>query len=268
MQQPLVSIITVSRNAAHTIDSAIRSVLSQDYQAIEYIVLDGDSTDGTQAVIEQFQDRITYYTSEEDKGLYDALNKGLKLARGEIIGILHSDDFYAHKHVINRVVAAFRLFKTQTIYADLEYVDGHKPQRTIRRWTSGGYRRSRFMHGWMPPHPTLFVRREVYEKHGDFNLYFKSAADYEFMLRILFKRRVSSAYVPEVFIKMRTGGLSNASWKHRLKANREDHMAWLKNGLIPPPHTLMMKPIRKLPQYLPLNLPINRRKRRIYEFNP
>lgn len=250
-EEPLVSIITVCFNSAKTIEDTIQSVIAQTYANIEYLVLDGDSTDTTMEVVNGYKDIIAFISSEKDKGMYDALNKGIQKATGEIIGILNADDFYIDEYVIEKVVERMEEDKSDALYSDLYYVEGNDTSKVKRHWVSGKYKEGDFLKGWMPPHPTFFVRKEVYEKYGSFNLDLKSAADYELMLRLIHKHNIKLSYLPEVIVKMRVGGMSNSSLKNRLKANREDKKAWEINGLKPKPYTLLFKPLRKLKQFVP-----------------
>lgn len=246
-----VSIITVVYNGRHTLGTTINSVLSQQYADIEYIIVDGNSKDGTQALIESAaQNHPIKWISEPDKGIYDAMNKGIRMATGDVIGILNADDFYANDSVISQVVETFRKTDAQSVYGDLAYVDAKEVGKIIRYWRSGTYRAGAFVTGWMPPHPTFFVKREVYEKYNTFDLRLRSAADYELMLRLLHKHQISVAYLPQVMVMMRMGGASNASLRHRWRANREDRMAWKLNGLQPHFLTLFLKPLRKVEQYI------------------
>ncbi|MAY82573.1 MAG: glycosyl transferase [Flavobacteriales bacterium] len=248
---PKVTIITVCFNAAQTIANTIESVLGQDYPNLEYIVIDGKSSDKSLEIINQFQSQISKIISEPDQGMYDALNKGIGMASGDVIGMLNSDDFYVDEHVVSDMVTAMSSSPGyESGYADLYYVDNKNTDKVIRKWRSGVYKREKFKHGWMPPHPAFFLRKEAYEKYGGFNLEFKSAADYELMLRMLYKHKLNAAYLPRYIVKMRVGGMSNASLLNRLKANREDRRAWTVNGLKPGIHTLTFKPLRKLIQYL------------------
>ena len=249
-----ISIVTIAFNAEATIAAAVQSVVNQSGDAfeLEYIIVDGASTDGTLAAIEPYRHRITTVISEPDQGLYDAMNKGVAAATGAFIGILNADDVYAHNNVLQRVAQTLLSTAADSLYGDLVYVNA--TDEVVRNWQSGGFRdgkfhRTGFLNGWMPPHPTIFLRKSAYDVHGAFNLALKSAADYELMLRMLFKHQLSTAYLGEVLVRMRTGGVSNANWTNRLKANREDRMAWRLNGLQPRPWTLLMKPLRKLVQW-------------------
>lgn len=245
-----VSIITIVYNNHKTIADAIESVLGQTYTNIEYIVVDGLSTDGTIDVVKEYADRITMFTSGKDGGLYDAINKGIRMASGDVIGLLHSDDILNSKNSIKVIADAFKIHRTDSVYADLVYVDREKPEKIVRNWKSGDYNRNKFIYGWMPPHPTFYVKREVYERLGLYNTGFKSAADYELMLRYLYKHGISTAYVPECIVRMRVGGKSNVTIKNRIRANKEDYSAWHINGLQPRFYTRFLKPLRKLTQYL------------------
>jgi len=243
-----VSVVTVTYNAADTVVDAVRSVVEQrgDFE-LDYHIVDGGSTDGTLERIHPFEGRIAEITSGKDHGLYDAMNRGVARAEGDLVGILNADDRFADERVIAEVIAAFEATDADGIYADLEYVDAHDGETVIRRWKSG--QPGDFRRGWMPPHPTLFVRRELYEKHGLFNLELRSAADYELMLRFFHFRGAELAYLPRVTVKMRAGGQSNASLANRLKANAEDAEAWRLNGARPPALLRLQKPLRKLGQF-------------------
>lgn len=247
---PKVSIITVCYNSAKTIEDTIQSVINQTYDIIEYIIVDGLSTDNTLEIVNKYQDKIAKIVSEKDAGLYDAINKGIELATGEIIANINSDDFYIDNNVITDVVAKMEEDKSDTLYADLYYVDTISTNKVTRNWVSGQYKKGMFFKGWMPPHPTFFVRKSVYDNYGKFNLELKSAADYEIMLRFIHKHECSISYLPRVVVKMRVGGVSNASIKNRLKANREDKKAWEMNGLKPKPFTLIFKPLSKVLQFV------------------
>jgi glycosyltransferase involved in cell wall biosynthesis len=245
-----ISIITVTFNSAATIEQTILSVIKQTYKDIEYIIVDGASADGTTEIIDKYRNKIQKFISENDKGLYDALNKGLKLATGDVIGILHSDDFYTSENVVREYAEMFMNKDCDAVYADLYYVNKDHPDKIIRRWKSGNYSKNAFLNGWMPPHPTLFVRKWVYEKFGGFNLELKSAADYEIMLRMIHVNKIKLCYLQEFTVKMRVGGKSNVSVLNRLRANLEDRMAWKINGLKPRFYTLYLKPLRKVFQFL------------------
>lgn len=244
-----ISIITVCLNAAHTISDTLSSVATQSYPDIEHIIIDGCSTDDTMRIIHQFP-HITKVISEKDEGIYFAMNKGIQMATGEVIGILNADDVYAHENVLKNVMVLFQDSKTDAVYGDLDFVEAADLLKVKRSWRSGSYKKNAFYFGWMPPHPTFFVRREMYKQHGMFNTKLNSAADYELMLRLLVKNKIKPAYLKEVIVKMRYGGRSTRSIKNRVVANREDRMAWRLNGLKPYFFTLTLKPLRKLNQYI------------------
>jgi glycosyltransferase involved in cell wall biosynthesis len=245
-----ISIITVVYNGASTIRSCIESVLMQDFSSVEYIVIDGNSKDGTQEIVKSFGDKITRFISEPDKGIYDAMNKGISLATGDYIGILNADDFYPDATVLSDVAAALQAKNAQGCYGDLEYIDATDESLVKRKWISGKYKANSFLFGWMPPHPTFFVSRESYTNWGNFRLDMGSAADYELMLRMIHKAGMKLAYVPRVLVKMRTGGVSNSTVSNRWAANRNDRKAWKVNNLQPGLFTLILKPLRKVAQFI------------------
>lgn len=188
--------------------------------------------------------------SERDNGIYDAMNKGIRKASGDVIGILNADDIYANDRVIEKVADMFTQNKVDSCYGDLQYVDKKNPDNIVRYWKSSEYREGLFYKGWMPPHPTFFVKREVYEKYGYFNTDFKIAADYELMLRFIEKYKISTCYIPEVLIKMRMGGMSNRSLKNLFIKSSEDHKAWKINNLSGGIYTILLKNLCKLPQFI------------------
>ena len=245
----LVSIITATFNSANTIADTMRSVEEQDYPHIEHIVVDGHSQDETLEIVQQYPHRATLI-SEKDDGIYDAMNKGIRAATGDIVGILNSDDMYTDEHVISKVVKTFEDPSVQACYADLQYVDARNTSLVTRTWKSGDHHERSFYWGWMPPHPTFFVRKSVYDQVGLYNTHMHSAADYEMMLRIFVKQHMRVVYIPQFIVKMRTGGVSTLSLKNRIRANREDRKAWRINGLKPYFFTLYLKPLRKITQFL------------------
>jgi glycosyltransferase involved in cell wall biosynthesis len=227
----------------------MHSVAQQDYPGIEHIIVDGASQDGTLRIVKEFNHNISII-SEKDNGIYDAMNKGIRAASGDIIGILNSDDVYVEPKVISKIAAVFQDPAVLCCYADLQYMDARDTNRITRTWKSGNYHSGSFYWGWMPPHPTFFVRKSVYDEVGLYNTDMQSAADYEMMLRILVNHKMKAFYIPQIIVKMRTGGVSNASVKNRLRANREDREAWRINGLKPYFFTLYLKPLRKITQFL------------------
>jgi len=246
---PKISIITVTYNSALTLLDTLKSVQSQDYQNIEHIIVDGNSQDDTIKIIKSFP-HVNKWISEKDGGLYDAMNKGLQLATGDIIGILNSDDLYAHKGVLSKVAERFINNNIDALYGDLHYVNALNTDNVIRVWKSGKFKRSNFIFGWMPPHPTFFVRRELYKKWGGFDLRLTTSADYELMLRFIHKHNIKLEYIPTILVKMRMGGVSNNSLSNRLKANSEDKLAWGFNNLHPFWFTLYLKPLKKITQFI------------------
>lgn len=247
--KPKVSIITVLLDNRKYIKDAIESVLNQSYPNIEYIVIDGGSSDGSVEIIESYKERIAVFISEKDNGMYDALNKGISRASGDIIGLLNSDDFFESTDVISHVVNGFEKWNCDAIYGDLHYINHSERSDVVRVWNAGPYAPDKFFNGWMPPHPTFYVKREVYEKFGSFNTDLKYAADYELMLRFILKHRIKLSYLPEFMVKMRVGGASNRNLSNRIKANMEDRKAWKIVGIKPGVFTLILKPLKKIFQY-------------------
>jgi glycosyltransferase involved in cell wall biosynthesis len=244
------SIVTITYNSAATIEDTIKSVIMQDYPNIEYLVVDGKSKDKTLSIVEKYRDKISKIVSEKDGGLYFGLNKGLKMASGDVIGAIHSDDIYAHPQVISHVMELFEKDpELEGVYADLIFVNREDTNKVMRVWTAGTFTADAFEKGWMPPHPTFFVRKSVYEKYGYINTDLKLSADYELMLRLIHKHKIKIAYLPETIVKMRMGGVSNVSFFVKLKANIEDKLAWKINNLKPGIFTTIRKPLRKLGQY-------------------
>jgi len=244
-----ISIITVCFNSAKTIEDTIKSVLSQGYKNIEYIIIDGGSADDTLATVAKYQNQIDKIISEPDGGIYDAMNKGLNLAEADIVGFLNSGDFYTDEKVISRVVEAMRVNNADCCYGDLEYVAQHNPARIVRRWKSEPYQDGLFERGWHPPHPTFFAKKSVFDRYGGFDLTYDIGADYELMLRFLKKYNIRSCYIPSVLVKMRIGGKSNKSLRHIIKANIECYRAWRENDLTVSPFIMLRKPVSKLRQY-------------------
>ena len=243
-----VSIITVVYNGVETIRDCIESVLGQTHPELEYIIVDGESTDGTVELVKTYGDRVSRFVSEPDKGLYDAMNKGIGLAAGEVIGFLNADDMYRHKDVVKHIIQQFAETGVDGVYSDMLYVDRIDLNKIKRYWASGTYKHGDFLWGWMPGHLSFFARKRVYDQYGLFRLDLKSAADYELMLRFIHKHRISLAYLHETTIVMREGGVSNANLTNRVRANQEDRMAWELNGLKPYFFTLILKPLRKIVQ--------------------
>lgn len=245
-----ISIITPCFNSASTIRDTIESVLSQNYQNVEYVVIDGGSKDETPKIVAEYGHKITKFVSEKDNGIYDAMNKGIKMATGDIVGILNSDDFYISEDILSSVASAFNNNPdVQAVYGDLLYVDADDANRIVRVWNSTSYTDGLFRTGWHPPHPTFFVKKNVYEKYGFFNDNFRIAADYELMLRLMVRHAISTLYIPKVFVKMRVGGASNASLFNIFKANLECLRAWKINELDVSWIVFLRKPFSKIKQF-------------------
>jgi glycosyltransferase len=243
-----VSVIVTVFNNASTIIDAIDSILLQDYSNIECIVIDAGSTDGTIEALNQNISKIDVFVSEADKGIYDGLNKGVAMATGDVIAFLHSDDVYADTKVVSDVVSQFQP-KIQGVYGDLVYTEIDNFNKVIRYWRSKPFASTLLNDGWMPPHPTLFLRRSVYEKYGSFDTSYSISGDYEFMLRIL-KEGVVVSYVPRVLYKMRIGGKSNRGIVNLFNKSVEDLRAMRYHGLRNPFYGLLYKNISKLIQLI------------------
>ena len=249
MSPPKISVITATYNARETLPDAIESILAQNYSDVELVVIDGGSTDGTNELLASYRDRIDVLISEPDKGIYDALNKGISHATGDVIGFLHADDLFADEHVLSRVADAFAADGVSADYGDLVYISRITPDKVIRYWESGDCTIKKLRHGWMPPHPTFYVRREVYEQFGVFDTSFRIAADYDCMLRFLVRAKLECVYIPRVLVKMRVGGASNRSLGNIIRKSAEDYRALKQNGAGGLP-ALMWKNFSKLPQFI------------------
>ena len=243
-----ISIITITYNSAKTVQRALDSVQNQHYSDIEHITVDGASSDGTREIVEKYaaDHKNVRYISEPDKGIYNALNKGIQMATGDVIGFLHSDDMLYSSDSIGKIAASFENESVDVVYGDLQYCHGDK---VIRRWRSNAFRPLSLKFGWMPPHPTVYVRREVYEQVGEYDEWFHISADYDMMLRI-FKRGYQSYYIPEVLVRMETGGASNKNTKARLSKTQEDYIALKKNNVGAGYLTVAFKQLRKVRQFL------------------
>lgn len=227
-----VSIITGTYNSEEYIGDCLNSINEQDYPDIEHIIIDGNSKDRTLDVIRNTNNRVSTVISEPDKGIYDAMNKGIKLAKGEIVGILNSDDFYNSKKVISMVVKTFEENQVDCVYGNLYYVKPNDPSVNVRKWVTGPYNEKYgFRRGWHPAHPSFFVKKELYDKYGSFEIDYKIAADFELMLRYLERYKVKSAYLDYPMVRMRLGGESNKSIKSHFIGNKECYRAFKKNGV-------------------------------------
>jgi glycosyltransferase len=241
------SIITATYNSEATIEDALKSVASQSYSNIEHIIIDGGSKDNTLKIIENYKDKIAYFVSEPDKGIYDALNKGINAATGDVIGFLHADDLFYSNLVLEKTAKQFSENITDSIYGDLLYVSKENTEKVIRNWKAGKYSIKKLKRGWMPPHPTFYVKKDVYVNFGTFDTDFKIAADYDFILRVLGKYKISTNYLPEIMIKMRVGGESNKNINNIIRKMKEDVNALKKNNL-GNWQTVFLKNIIKIPQ--------------------
>lgn len=244
-----VSVVTAVFNRAGTVADALASVKTQTWPTVEHVVIDGGSTDGTLAILRAESGNIASLVSEPDGGLYDALNKGIRLATGDVVGFLHADDLFDAPDALARVAAAFEDPEVGVVYGDLVYVRRENTAQVVRYWRAGPFVPGCLEKGWMPPHPTFYVRRRIYEQWGMFDTRFRIAADYDNMLRILGRGRIKSAYVPQVLVRMRVGGVSNRSLGNLLLKSREDYEAMRSNG-IGGVVALVRKNLGKLPQYL------------------
>lgn len=242
-----ISIVTPCFNSSATIEDTIKSVIGQDYGSIEYIIIDGGSTDNTIEIIKKFGDKISKVVSERDGGIYDAMNKGVSLATGDVVGILNSDDLYADNKVISRVANSFK-DDIDACYGDLAYVDRLDISKKVRFWKAGKFSFSKIRRGWIMPHPAFFIRRELYNKFGAFNLTFKIAADYEIMLRLLLNG-LKPVYIPETLVCMREGGFSAKSLRQRMAGWSELRRAWTANGKMPPLFLIPLRVLSKFSQF-------------------
>lgn len=247
-----VTIITATYNSEATLASAMDSVYRQDYDNIEHVIVDGASTDRTLELVEamKFKNPNIRCVSEKDEGIYDAINKGLNLATGDIIGYVHSDDFLACPQIISEIVNRFQKGNYSGVYGNLLYVDRNNTDKVIRNWYSKTFHSSLLQRGWMPAHPTLFLKKEVYRECGNFDKSFKIAADYDFMLRVLRKPNYSFGFLPQVITKMRVGGKSNKSISNMVLKSKEDLRAMKANELNNPLVALFFKNISKLKQFI------------------
>jgi glycosyltransferase len=248
-----ISVITAVYNNHATLAEALDSALAQDHPDTELIVIDGASTDGTRDVIQRYATRLAHVVSEPDRGIYDALNKGLRLASGDAVGFLHSDDMFADRRVLSRIAAALVNSSVDACYGDLCYVLRDNPRHVLRYWRAGPYHPRLLKWGWMPPHPTFYARRTLYQQFGGFDINYRIAADYDCMLRFLGKKGILCAYLPEILVNMRVGGISNRSFDKILLKSREDYRA-LRQNQIGGFSALLLKNLQKLPQFINRNL--------------
>ena len=244
-----VSIITVTYNSEKYLKDCIESVIMQRYRDIEHIIVDGKSKDGTVDIIKYYEPHISQWISETDRGMYDAINKGIVMATGDIIGILNSDDMLDTDDVVTNIVKTFNEQSVDAIFGDIEYVDTNDTNKVLRIWKGKPYKRYRFRYGWMPAHPTFYIKRSLVEKYGFYQNHYYTAADYEFMARYLYKNKVSAYYLPMLMVKMRIGGASNINLSHRFRANRRDYLAMKKNNIPFAFVVSILKPLIKVNQF-------------------
>lgn len=245
-----ITVITAVYNSEETVGQAIKSVASQSHQNVEHLVIEGKSSDRSLAKIEGARHSRMRLISEPDKGIYDALNKGIRNASGDVVGFMHSDDFFAHDGVLSRIAEKFEDPAVEAVFGDLDYVAKDDTSRVIRHWSTGPFTLQKLKRGWMPAHPTLYLRREVYQRFGDYDLSFSISADYDFILRYFSSATGKSVFIPQVLYKMRIGGVSNRNWAKIRKKMTEDILAIRRNhvgGL----HTLALKNLSKVGQFLP-----------------
>lgn len=243
-----VSIITTCYNREKTIAQAIESVLSQDYPDIEYIVVDGGSTDNSFKIVRSYGSQICKAVSERDGGMYEAINKGIKMATGDIVGLLHSDDFLIHNHIISEIVERFKQTSADIVYGDGLFVDAHQTDKVIRDWRSGNYRRWKVRLGWLPLHPTVYIKRNAIEQYGLYNEKYQIAADSDFLVRYLYKADLKVGYLGKYVVRMRMGGLSTDSQKRKAMW-KEDVEMFRKNGFWGVPEKIL-KMGWKVPQFV------------------
>lgn len=247
-----VSIITSCFNREATISQAIESVLEQDYPDIEYIVVDGASTDRTLEVVNRYKDRIAKIISEPDKGMYEGINKGIRAATGEVVGLLHSDDFLFAPHTVSRIVEEFKRTGADFVYGNGLYVDANDTGKVIRNWIGGTYSKWKVRHGWLPLHPTCYIRRECFSQYGLYDESYKIAADSDLLVRYLYEANLKVAYLNEYIVRMRMGGLSTDS-KRRKQMWDEDIRMYQAHGF-PALPTKLMKMAWKIPQFISARL--------------
>lgn len=226
-----ISVITATYNAGKTLEETLLSVRDQTHPEREHIVIDGASKDGSMGIVKRYAPHLAHVVSESDCGVYHAMNKGIALASGEVVGLLNADDVYANEDVLARVAAAFEAEALDAVYADAEFVSPEDTRRVVRRYSSARFRPDRIAWGWMPAHPTLFVRRCLFERFGPFNPGYRIAGDFEWIARVFSRPGIRYRYLPEVLVRMRTGGLSTGGWRSTLRLNREVLRACRANGL-------------------------------------
>lgn len=243
-----LSLVTVVYNAQDTIRQCIESVIGQNYPDLEYIVVDGGSTDNTLQIINQYRPYITVLVSEPDKGIYDAMNKGISQTTGEVVGTLNADDFFADQDILQSVATVFEQQNTDALYGDLDIIN--KQGKILRKWRSCQHGANSFNLGFMPPHPTFYCRRSLFEKFGPYKMGYGSAADYELLVRFIHFHKIKTFYLNRVMVKMLTGGVSSRSLKNRISAWKFDLKAMRENKIKLPFLALVLKPLQKIIQFI------------------
>lgn len=247
-EKPKISVITVVYNNVATIEATILSVISQTCPRVEHIIIDGGSTDGTLDIIRRHRHRIAAFKSEPDHGMYDAMNKGLQLATGDIVGFLNADDIYADSHALEKIAGAIEGHKADACYGDLVYVDKATVSRVVRYWKSKPYKDGLFEKGWMPAHPTFYVKKWVYDKYGGYDLAYRRQSDFELTMRFLVVKKIKCVYIPEILVRMRSGGVSG-DLRHILEGNVEAYRACRKHSLHVTPLFIVRKILSRIPQF-------------------
>lgn len=245
-----ISLITVVYNGETFLEECIKSVIAQDYKNIEYILIDGGSTDGSLKIIEKYKSAINYFVSEKDKGMYDALNKGIEVASGDVVGILNSDDMLASTDVISAIANHFITHRPDAVYGNLNYVDPFNTNKIVRKWIAKPFTKASIREGWMPAHPTFYVKRPLFKTFGNYSLNYGSAADYELMVRFLYSNSIKAVFLNKLIVTMRTGGMSNASLTHRYKALINDYRALVANKVPFAMITVLLKKLSKITQFV------------------
>lgn len=225
-----ISVITVTYNSSATLADTLESVLAQDYPDVEHVLVDGASKDNTVEIIKRYP-HVKNWISEKDAGLYDAINKGIKMATGDVVGILNSDDFFPHKGVLSAIAEKFEQPGIDSVYGDIAFVHPGNLKKVVRLYSAKRFHPGKFAYGYMPPHPSFYARKDLFGQYGDYQVDYKIAADYELLMRFLFRHKVSSVYIPEILVYMRTGGVSNENWRSRIKLNQEIIRACKENNV-------------------------------------
>lgn len=244
-----ITLITATFNAEEFLQNCIDSVAAQQFPDLEYIIVDGGSADKTGLIVADNGGVVSKHISEKDNGIYDAMNKGIAMATGDVIGILNADDFFPSDDVLKAVAQRFAETGADVVYGDLWYVDRSNTDKVVRKWTSQHYRHGMFQWGWMPAHPTFYAKRQLFERFGHYDLGFGSAGDYELMVRFLHKHQAKAVYLERLMVKMRTGGVSNRSVANRIRASVMDYRAMKRNAVRFPILAILLKPLRKLGQF-------------------